>query len=297
MRYSEIVIDEEVNKREWVFYHGTKSAAFDKFNPHAADKGEQYWNPLGNGMYATNNPRFAAQFGPNVFRVVIPQGCRYKRINDASWKNTGFSLVLRALKAAFKRCGENYDHWDNGSPLVSTANKKMSRDDVLNALITCLQKSRSDWSPQMEQTVRQNATRFDDAALLAELKNKVKFGPKDRDYEKGRKISQFRIQLFQLLARMSPYEGLYESAALIQIIFGEQIGEAYEDVLPKISDAVFGKYDFVVFTSTNDVYQYADEKESMEIVIFNPELQRTVPDQRREQAQLTAMDSAARHSS
>ena len=52
---------------------------------------------------------------------------------------------------------------------------------------------------------------------------------------------------------------------------------AYEKYLQQLSNGIFGKYDFVVFTETNDALGDWSNggKSSWEVVIFNPVLQRT----------------------
>ena len=58
-----------------------------------------------------------------------------------------------------------------------------------------------------------------------------------------------------------------------------EISEKFREELPKQSDNKFGKYDFVIFTSTNDVLGYKKGNNfvsALEIVIFNPKLQRAM---------------------
>jgi hypothetical protein len=44
-----------------------------------------------------------------------------------------------------------------------------------------------------------------------------------------------------------------------------------------VSNAVFGQYDFVIFTDTIDHGTGRHGKSALEVVIFNPELQKTSP--------------------
>jgi len=219
-------IHESVTKKPWTFYHGTASDTFDRFNPEHAAKGETHWNPLGNGMYATNNPNFAANFGHNVHKVVIPAGATYKRINMGTWRSAGGGLVIRALRKAFKQCGQSFDDWQKGTKPKDAADRWKAREQ----------------SPEQRQ-----------------------------------KVSDFLINLNRLLERMSPYEGLFESAVLVHDACGADIATAYEKYLPQLSNGIFGKYDFVVFTETNDALGDWSNggKSSWEVVIFNPVLQRT----------------------
>lgn len=176
-----------------------------KFEPKLAAKGEQYWNPLGDGMYATNNPHFAGQFGGNVYKVVIPAGATYRRISQTTWSRvTGEGIVMRALARAFKSKGQRYDRW---------------------------------------------ADNF-----------------------------KFRMELGRVLDYNDPYTSLYESAALVEMHYPDY-AEAYEKALPEVSNAAFGKFDFVVFNETNDPIGF-DGKPTWEVVIFNPALQKVEPIER-----------------
>jgi hypothetical protein len=111
MRYHEI-INEDVLKKDLILYHGTTSEPFDTFEPNKAAKGLTYYNPLGDGMYATNGVRFAKKFGSNVHRLVIPAGSTYKRITNRQWaQSVGRNIVMTALKQAFKNAGERINEW------------------------------------------------------------------------------------------------------------------------------------------------------------------------------------------
>ena len=93
---------EAVNKKPIKLYHGTDSAGFQKFAPSKAVKGQQYWNPLGTGLYASNSAEMAASFGKNVYEIIIPPGYSYKRFNDQTWMSTGISIALRSLSLALR---------------------------------------------------------------------------------------------------------------------------------------------------------------------------------------------------
>lgn len=207
MRYRHILA-ESVTKRPWTFYHGSNSAAFQQFDPTQAAKGEQYWNPLGHGMYATNNPRFAGEFGSNVYKVLIPAGSSYRRMNQQTWQNvTGEGVVMRALARAFKKKGQRFDRWSD-----------------------------SNWA--------------------------------------------FRRDLQRVLSSNDPYTSLHESAALVQMHYPD-FADAYEAALPEVTNATFGKFDFVVFTDTNDPIGFNGQP-TWEVVIFNPALQKAEPIDREE---------------
>jgi hypothetical protein len=197
--------NEALTKKDRTYFHGTDSAEFHKFEPSQAAKGNSYWNPLGDGMYVTDQRYFARLFGKNVHQVSIPAGYKYKIINDRLWQIIGESLVNEALKNA-------------GGP-------------------------KSKWDQTM----------------------------------------QFRAEIHRALQDNSPYESLYESVAIVGLHYPELV-ETYEQALPKVSNAKFKKYDFIVFTSTNDAIGYKDEKGKMnsaqEVVIFNPQLMKTVKEKK-----------------
>jgi hypothetical protein len=210
MRFHEIRLIEAVTNKPMTFYHGTKSEPFDQFNPTLAVKGEKHWNPLGDGMYATNNSRFAGQFGGNVYPVVIPPGTTYRRISKGEWPQMARGMVEKALRVALKAVGDNFATWTNGS-----------------------------------------------------------------DLKKDRAMSHFRSESYQTLERHDPYTGLYEVSAIVGMDFGRAIGEAFGDAIVAESQRRFGKYGFVIFPGTNDAFQFDDEPVSIEVVIYNPALQKT----------------------
>jgi hypothetical protein len=263
-------LDEATNKTTWTFYHGTKSAPFDSFVPKAAAKGEQYWNPLGNGMYATDASQFASNFGPNVHKVVIPPGHTYKRITLKEWQmGAGRAIVLRALKAAFKKVGQNYREWQYGTKAPAPNIKKMSRAQKIDMIVSEYEKRNLD--------VRQKAEAATDAILDGTIKSIITQMPRQRDEKKAKAVQRFLYDVHTQLRQNSPYEGLYEVSHAVHEAFGEEIAEAFHETLPATSDAVFGKFDFVVFTETNDVIGVGKNgKSALEVVIFNPALQKAV---------------------
>jgi hypothetical protein len=271
------ILMEAVTKRPWTFYHGTKSEAFQQFDPKRAAKGEQYWNPLGDGMYVTNNPRFARNFGGNVHKVVIPAGSTYKRFNMRTWQySTGFGLVIRALRKAFKAVSDSYDRWEHGAPAKQPADpKKLSREQIIEYLVADYNKD-----------IRAEAAKYDTERLRAELVRRWKYLPRSQEIvdfygetlKKSTVLARARQDIYRMLRQNDPYTGLYECSAVVQMYFGDAVARAFEKTLPETSNAAFGKFDFVVFTETNDVYQFDDEETTSEVVIFNPALQRVYQD-------------------
>jgi len=276
MRSAEILL-EGVTKRPWVFYHGTQSAPFDKFEPIAAIKGEQFWNPLGNAMYASNEKRFAGNFGGNVYEVHIPPGSTYKRINANTWSyGTGQGLVKRALKRALKACGQNIAEYDGTVQTPMPDFKKLSDDDIRKIY----RNLRPELETNTEAQERIKAATRD--VLISNIKSIWHYSvdhPRNREKEKI--WNRFRSELGLLIRKNSPYEGLYESLHLIDQKFGPDVAEKYAQFLPEESDKKFSKFDFIVFTETNDVIGTWDDKKqeavsAYEVLIFNPALQKTV---------------------
>lgn len=263
-------LDESTNKTEWTLYHGTKSAPFDAFAPTSAAKGEQFWNPLGNGMYATDVPQFASNFGDKVHKVVIPPGHTYRRINLREWQTgTGRGLVMRALKAAFKKVGQSYDAWQKGTKAPAPNIKKMTRQQKIDMIVAHYRDQHKD--------IRQKAIAAPDKVIDSTIKNIIDTMPRVRDRAKEKAVQRFLYDVNTQLGQNSPYEGLYEVSAAVQQAFGDEIGEAFHETLPATSNTVFGKFDFVVFTETNDVIGLGkDGASALEVVIFNPALQKTV---------------------
>lgn len=262
------MLAESVNKRELIFYHGTRSDPFDRFNASHAAKGEQFWNPLGNGMYVTDSPQFAASFGHQVHQVVIPAGCHYKRINQRSWRSMAFGLVTRALRRAFRLAGQNYTEWEAGA--AGKFPKKLDREQMIGQI-------RKYFEGRKIDDFEQRLMAASDEQLRGELARIETMLPRRIDLAKRKKIQNFRYETYRQLDNNSPYVGLYETSAIIGMEFGHDIAEHFEDVLPKLSTEMFGKYDFVVFTETNDVIGLGPKGGSaLEVVIFNPALQKTV---------------------
>lgn len=105
MRIHEI-LGEAVTTKPVVLYHGTDSDAFDGFDPDRAAKGSAHYNPLGQGLYATDSVHMAKKFGAKVHRVTIPAGASYKRITMRQWADSvGRNIVMTALKKALATQG------------------------------------------------------------------------------------------------------------------------------------------------------------------------------------------------
>jgi len=202
-------------KRNIEFYHGTDSDQFQEFNPQKAAKSKQYYNPLGSGLYVTDQKYFASVFGKNIYKVVIPPGYKYKRYSRKEWITTGEDIILTALYEA-----QNFYE-------VQKLKKKFPNKNV--------------WKFKLPV--------------------------------------QFRIEIARSLNNYSPYEALYESLLIVDYFFPFD-SEQFANILPKISDRKFRKYDFVIFMNTNDAMGYVTKsgkiKSAQEIVIFNPILQKTV---------------------
>lgn len=273
MRYAEL-LSEAVNKRPWVFYHGTKSAAFDRFDPKTAAKGKQFWNPLGHALYCTNNPHFAANFGPNVYKVVIPPGSTYRRITLREWQRLGRSLVMRALRRAFTMIGENLDEWENGvRPKLPQSPSKMTRDQIISALLQVYGRYAD------EAKVRTAAAGKSDSELRDILKVQWRNLPRERSKQKADAIFRFKVGVAKMIDTLDPYTSLYESVAGLETepAFPDKLVDAYTEALPEVSTQWFGRYDFVVFTKTNDPIGFSDEESTWEVLVFNPALQKVQP--------------------
>lgn len=199
-----------VTKVPATYYHGTDSEPFTRFDPSKAAKGKQFWNPLGSGLYVTDQEYFAKNFGKNVYKVEVPAGYRYKKYTRREWLSAAHDLVYSALYEAIK---------------------------------------------QVEKVPPKRKWYWDEVPL------------------------NFKVEMGRALENNSPYEGLYESTAVVEIFYGEVV-ELYMGTLPRLADKKFGQYDLVVFQDTNDVLGWMDNKgqikSSQEIVVYNPELQRAV---------------------
>ena len=116
------------------------------------------------------------------------------------------------------------------------------------------------------------------SALYETIKQVEKVPPKREWYWKEVPLN-LKVEIGRALENHSPYEGLYESAGVVEIFYDELV-KIYMEVLPRLSDKKFGRYDFVIFQDTNDVLGWMDDngqiRSSQEIVIYNPELQRAV---------------------
>ena len=117
------------------FYHGTDSEQFDEFDPSKAAKGDAYYNPLGQAMYATDKPEFAKMFGQNVYEVDIPDDAKIKRISPSQAE----SVVGDILKKALKRVG--IDYWGTSITFKVDFNKLLSsaRYSPYDAIMECVE--------------------------------------------------------------------------------------------------------------------------------------------------------------
>jgi len=91
-------------KENFTFWHGTNSNCFKSFNPKKAKKAELHFDPLGKGMYVTDNKEFAKIFGENICEVQIPKNTKIKRYSS----NQAFSALMDVFKRAMKKVGVDY---------------------------------------------------------------------------------------------------------------------------------------------------------------------------------------------
>ena len=89
------------------FYHGTDSPPFDNYDPKQRTKSEKHYNPLGEGMYATNHPGLAEFFGKNVYQVRVPDNCKIKRFSPNQARSAISDIIRKSLSAA----GTAPRHW------------------------------------------------------------------------------------------------------------------------------------------------------------------------------------------
>ena len=197
-------------------------------------------------------------------------GATYKRINMNLWQSLGFSMVMKALANAFKAGGDNLEHWINGTPKPPPGDpKKMSREQIIDALVAFYSRYSNDDVRSKTNTLDTNYLRRE---LMSLWKNHQEYV---RDSAKERQILSFKVETARTLRQNDPYTGLYEVYALANIDFGKEIGDAFGNALAAESDRRFGKFDFVVFTETNDPFIFKDNESTSEVVIFNPAYQKT----------------------
>jgi hypothetical protein len=92
--------DDWVKGQGETLYHATDSGEFNlaDFNPKAAAKGEEFFNPLGSGLYASSNKEFVRRFGSNTMELVLPANVKVKKVSIDSWEKDFASISKRALK-------------------------------------------------------------------------------------------------------------------------------------------------------------------------------------------------------
>lgn len=264
-------LDEAVTSEPLTLYHGTKSEAFDSFAPKNAAKGEQFWNPLGNGMYATDSQFYASSYGSNVHKIIIPAGASYKRITMGVWKTVGTSLVNKALRLAMKQHGQDYDEWRNGGPV--TPEPKMSHDDLIKA---CM----SYYTDELGWDDEQAGWKVEDKTdqQLRAFYNRRKPKPTiKRGNDLQTRMLDFDYHLERAMTTEAPADGMCEAAAIVSRYMGNDIADAFHTILPMVADKTFSKYDFTVFTETQEMMGSGKNGASaLEVVIFNPAYQKTV---------------------
>lgn len=283
-------IFEAINSKEMVFYHGTKSGAFTRFDPTLAAKGSQHWNPLGTGLYATDQIKYAALYG-TPHKVVIPPGHRYKQIHWGEWQRLGYNLIMRGVDKALARHGFTTADWEYGIPdpnWVAPKPEKIKTTGPIESLRAVLvdlvvrihpEKSRED----IEAVVKQQP----DDKIAGFIKVYAKKLPKPRaspprtlDTEKRNRFFRFRHYM-ATVSEDNPRNTFTEAFALVERTFGDEIAETFKETVTEEADKLFGKYDFVIFFDSEDDrgYQGRDGKHrgAKEVVIFNPDLQKIVP--------------------
>jgi hypothetical protein len=271
MRYAEIIsetiLDEEVTTKPLNLFHGTDSDTFASFNPGQATKGDAHYNPLGQGMYATDSIRFALRFGRNVHRVTIPAGARYKRITHRQWsQSVGRNIITRALRVAFEQNGMDYSAYASGKATqVERDWEEYSAQDLATAYDRyCLGKRRP------RRTTRPSREELD--MMLDALITKAPQVPIPGCRED---VQTLWGKIDQLLAANAPFAALRDIGLVVGTVFGFKVGRSVHKALPAISDEVFSEYDFVIFTDTLDHGTGKGGRSALEVVIFNPELQKT----------------------
>jgi hypothetical protein len=194
-------------KKPMTFYHGTDSDPFDQYQPQQAKKGQQFWNPLGNALYVSDQKYFAKCFGKHVYQLNVPPGYKYKKFTHEEWMSAANDLIKKTVCKALKQTGHKVNC------------RGFYIDDI------------------------------------------------DTNYA-----------LHYIIRNNSPYEGLLESVEIVGQAWGRDVSNAYQDILPIESTKKFGKFDFVIFTSTNDALGYFNDKGNIqgawEVLIYNPELQK-----------------------
>ncbi|RYE95595.1 MAG: hypothetical protein EOO77_42570 [Oxalobacteraceae bacterium] len=270
MRYHQL-LSEAALQRDLVLYHGSDSGPFDSFAPGSAAKGEQLWNPLGNGMYATDSIRFARRFGKQIHKVVIPAGASFRRITNAEWASrVGRGIIYRAIKMAFDERGRNYTAWAKGNA------KDLDLDPASMNTKTIIDTYHKLFVPLLPRP--ESVSKEDLAAMKKAIIAKSPRSDSDSGYTRAA-IEEFKKAMDRhLTLRTSPYQCMKDSVDVVRNTFGAYMGKLYMDALPQVSQSVLGKYDLVVFTDTADFDRMGrDGRSSQEIVIFNPAFQKAQP--------------------
>lgn len=267
MRYAEI-LSEAATTRDLTLYHGTDSAPFDGLDTSKAAKYLTYFNPLGQGLYATNSPLFAQKFGKNIHKVVIPAGASYKRVTPREWATgVGRNILFTAVKLAFKGRGRDYGAWKRGTatePDPDYYYRGMTDWKVIQAMRALFPKKVKDGG-----ITRADIQQWE--ALLQAKAPRVSIG------DTREQVAEFERKAQELLDTYSPYESLKKSVELFDECFDDTLlTRDFQKIMPEIANRIFKNYDFVVFTETLDPAGLGgNRKSAMEFVIFNPELQRT----------------------
>ena len=200
-----------------------------------------------------------------------------QRITMQQWNNMGFKIIKLALRMAFRSTGTTLDKWLWGdNPPEKPNPKKMNRLALEIFLL-------NHYENKDEIEIRNAMAKKTDEELRVYVKNIINVRPIDK--ERTEKLRKFEREVRNTIREYSPYESLYEVYHAVHNWFGEKIGNAFATALPILSEKIFGKYDFVVFTETNDDIGEIDPKtnrlvSAYEVVIYNPALQKTVNENR-----------------
>lgn len=281
---------EAVNTREMVFYHGTRSGAFSRFDPTLAAKGSQHWNPLGTGLYATDQIKYAALYG-TPHKVVIPPGYRYKQIHWGEWQRLGYNLIMRGVDKALARHGFKTADWEYGDPdpnWVAPKPEKFKTTGPVEALRDTLVDIVVRIHPEKtREEIKAVVAQQPDDKIAGLIKVYAKKLPKPKtspprtlDPKKRDRFYRFRHHMLTV-AEDNPRNTFTEAFTLVDQTFGDEIAETFKQTVTEEADKLFGKYDFVIFFDSEDDrgYQGHDGKYrgAKEVVIFNPDLQKIVP--------------------
>lgn len=90
---------ESYDKNYYILYHGTDSDFFDTIEPTKAKKGEDnlYHNPLGDGIYLSDDIDFVKNFGENIFKYYLPKDSNIKFYTKENYEDTFLTIVEKTI--------------------------------------------------------------------------------------------------------------------------------------------------------------------------------------------------------